>query len=239
MRWIQVFLALVGSVVVFVLSTTLTVRFLLNDESGTNCPNIAGLDIEDAKQTVARYGLTVRISKYETRREIPYNRVLLQQPEPGTPVRSGRAISVILSNGPKPQPIPDVLGFTLEDAERGLTQSGILVKKKIFVSANSDAGKVVAQIPGSGQNILDADGMTLIIGGHERRFFVMPAISDKDVVSAAEEMDRKNIRYTWGNIQTEGSRAFVVHPRVLPGTIFSEDTVVDLPALPAPGSAGG
>jgi beta-lactam-binding protein with PASTA domain len=237
MRWIQVLLALVGSVVVFALSTTLTVRFLLNDESGTNCPNVTGLDIEEAKQTVARYGLTVLVSKYETRKEIPYNRVLLQQPDAGTPVRQGRAISVILSNGPKPQPIPDVLGFVLEDAVRGLAQSSILVKKTIFVPS-TDVGKVVAQIPAAGQNILDENGMTLIVGGHERRFFVMPDISERDIVIATEEMDRKNIRYTLGNIQAEGSRTPVFRPKIVPGTIFNEDTVVDLPPLPATGIAG-
>ncbi len=218
--------ALVG-LVVFILSTSVTIGFLLKDQSTIPCPDVAGLDFHEGKRLVEQRGLSMIIMKYEPKKDLPYNRIIFQKPEPAMPVKKGRGVAVILSDGPKPVNIPLVVGRSVPDAEAFLREQTIKVKKIIYVPGPAE-GKVVAQIPAGGENILDEDGMVLIAGGREKRYYVMPDIPKADYGSVIDEMRKKHINYklTYEDLfeKLEPGPRTTIAPR----TIFSEDSVLEI-----------
>ena len=176
MKWLKIPLYALTASAVFILAASFTVKFLVTDESTVACPDVTGLDIGEAKQQAAQKGLYLIIGKYETKKDVPYNRVLFQTPDPAMPVRAGRTVTVVLSDGPVPVIIPAFVGLTLEEAQAALADRGMKLKKVINVPGG-DANRVVAQIPGSGENVLNEEGMVLLVGGRERRFYVMPEVA--------------------------------------------------------------
>jgi len=230
MRWIKALFCVIACAVVFVLSTSLTIRFLLTDESTIPCPDVTGLDYDNAKRTADSAGLSALAAKYEVRKDIPYNTVILQKPDAGTPVRMGRIVSVVLSDGPRPTTIPRFVGLSAEEAQSELQARGMPLKKIVYVPSEA-IGRVLAQAPPNGENILDEEGMVLIVGGRERRFFMMPEISAADLTSIIPELEKKQIKYSFGPVGlAEAGRGAAQKNRILPRTVFSEDSTVELPA---------
>ena len=230
MKWLKGLLYFVTFTLVFILATSLTIRHLLTDEATVHCPDITGLDVEEAKRVADEAGLSVLVAKYEVRKDIPYNQILAQSPDAATPVRAGRTVSVVVSDGPRPREIPQLEGLSLEEARTEMAAEGLPLKKVIYVP-NEHMGIVLAQAPSAGMNILDENGMVLIAGGREKRFFLMPEVPAGDITPIMQELEEKQIKYA---IIPAGPllpfRMAAPRSRTLPGTIFSEESVVELPA---------
>ncbi len=227
MKLLRILLYAVAACVVFVAATSLSIKVLLLDDVTIACPDVIGLDIDEAKSVAAQKGLSVVIMKYEKKKDVPYNRVIVQKPEPAIPVKAGRTVSVILSDGPKLIEVPSFVGLSLEEAQASLQAQNMNLKKVIYVPSDSQ-GKVLAQAPGSGQNIVDEQGVTLIVGGREKRFYVMPDITSGDSRMTLQEMERKQIRYEVIGPRPEGVKRAVLASTMLPWTIFNEDDVVEI-----------
>jgi hypothetical protein len=236
MKWLKALCGVVAFFLVLILSTSLTIRLSLKDAPIVPCPDLAGLDYEDAKRAGEEAGLGVIATKWEIKKDVPYSRVLAQVPDASVSVREGRTISVILSDGPKPTTIPQLVGLSIEEAQGELEARGMPLKKILYVP-NTAVGTVMAQSPAAGTGILGEGGMVLVAGGREKRFFVMPEITPNDVASILEELDKKEIKYNLTPvglpdvIREMGPKA----TRMIPRIVFSGDAAIELPA----GSAGG
>lgn len=234
-KWLKIAGGAVVFLVVFVLSTSLTIRLTLKEAPIVSCPDVTGLDYEEAKRVGAEAGLSVVATKWEIRKDMPYNRVLSQRPDAAVSVREGRTITVILSDGPKPTLIPKLVGLSVEEAQGELEARGMPLKKVLYVP-NASVGKVIAQSPADGEGILGEGGMVLVAGGREKRFFVMPQIPLDNIAPILQELDKKEIRYSVAStglpdvLRDEGPTV-----RMIPRIVFSEDAAIELPA----GSTGG
>ncbi len=230
MRLFRLLLYAAAAVLVFVLATSYTIRLLLLDEPTITCPELTGLDVEEARSLAGQKGLPFEVAKYEKRKDVAYNRVVLQKPDAGVPVRPGRTITVILADGPMMAVIPAFVGLSLEAAKAALQQQGMKLKKVIYVPSG-EASRVLAQAPESGENILDPDGVVLIVGSTAKRFYVMPEVAPGDYAAALKEMDVKRIKHVEASSgRPEGAGAAAVKTTVPPKAIFMEDEGVELPA---------
>ncbi len=63
MKWLKLLCYALAGVAVFVLATSFTIKVLLTDESTVTCPDLTGLDVEEAKQLAAQKGLSLIIGK--------------------------------------------------------------------------------------------------------------------------------------------------------------------------------
>jgi eukaryotic-like serine/threonine-protein kinase len=227
MKWLRVLLYALTCGVVFIAATSLTIRFLLQDESSVICPDVVGLDVEEAKVVAAQRGLSLIITKYEKKPDVPYDRILVQTPDPALLVRVGRTVSVVVSDGPRTVTIPSYLGLSLEEAQAALADKGIACKRIIYVPSDN-VGKVVAQMPQSGDNILDQAGMSFFVGAREKRFFVMPDIRSEEYGAAIEEMEKKQIKYAVAPAGSLGWIKGAMPSTIPPKTVFDEDQVVEV-----------
>jgi hypothetical protein len=75
-----------------------------NQQERVAVPRIVGKRLENAKDALRRSDLLVRVArKYSSK---PAGTVLSQSVSPGTEVRAGRTIRLVVSKGPKPPPPP-------------------------------------------------------------------------------------------------------------------------------------
>jgi eukaryotic-like serine/threonine-protein kinase len=79
------------------------------------------------------------------------NRVIAQEPSPGSQYEQGKTVQIEVSTGPELLPVPDLTGKSEDEARAALEQAGFRVAVQQQETSKKDPGMVLAQDPGSGR----------------------------------------------------------------------------------------
>jgi serine/threonine-protein kinase len=112
-------------------------------------PALGSLPAGDATAALAAAGLTLGSSAETYSATVPEGQVISQDPAPGTAIAPGTPVHVVISKGPAPVAVPNVVNKTEAVATAALTAAGL----KVTVTrqaAETTAGTVIAQKPASG-----------------------------------------------------------------------------------------
>ncbi|WP_151588409.1 PASTA domain-containing protein, partial [Corynebacterium sp. 51B] len=95
---------------------------------------------------------------------VPAGKVLDASPSPGTEVKVGSAVSVILSKGPAPVEVPDIRGRSEDSARAMLKRAGLEVSdvRKEY-DEDVDPDEAVSTIPSSGTSLNRGDSVILVM----------------------------------------------------------------------------
>ncbi len=190
MKFIKIPLYILIAFFVFIIATYTTMKVILKTQRTVVCPDIIGKEVHDAKNIVESKGLYFHIVRYEKRNDIPYNHITVQKPEANILTKKGRTVMVIVSDGPELIIVPSLVGKTVEDAYEILKEKNIPVERIVYVP-NENEGKVISQIPGGGQGLLEGKGVVILAGARPKRYVIMPDIKSFDINEITEELDKK------------------------------------------------
>jgi eukaryotic-like serine/threonine-protein kinase len=185
---------ILAPIFIFILATYLTISITLKGQKTTICPDIRGKSVEEAKELVKTKGLSFSILRYERRNDVPYNHITVQKPDANINTRLGRIVYVIVSEGPELIKAPGFVGKSLDEAKAVMEEKRLILDRIITVPS-ARVGKVIAQIPTEGTEILQDSKVTFIIGGEQTTYFLIPDTRKIDVTELAEEMEAKKIKY--------------------------------------------
>jgi serine/threonine protein kinase/beta-lactam-binding protein with PASTA domain len=115
-------------------------------------PQLTGKTLDASKAALNGAGMALGKVTEKFDEEVPAGTVLGQAPASGTPVRHGTPVSLTVSKGPQPIPVPDVRGQDQDAAFRAIEAAGL---KAVFADEtvhdkNVPKGAVVSQEPASG-----------------------------------------------------------------------------------------
>lgn len=228
MKFLKILAYILTPVLIVILSTYLTISFLLKKDNTIVCPDLRGKSIEAAKQIVEKQGIEINVLRYEHRADVPYNHVTVQKPDANIPMRKGRVINVLLSQGPDMTKVPNLIGQSLEEAHETLDLHNLGIGR-IVVVPHREPGKVILQIPAANEEIVEKNKVTLFVAIEPKRYYIMPSIRSEELTNTTSEMDTKKIRFRTTYAQSEftvkpTSRSIGSSP--LPRTIFSSDDEV-------------
>ncbi len=231
MRSLKALLYCCTFVIVFAVSSYFAMRVLIREEGTITCPDVVGKELSEAKRLAEAADLSVIVSRYEKRKDVAYNYIISQRPEPSIPVRKGRVLSVVVSEGPPLVNVPLVTNHNLTYAEQALREQYIPTKQVINVPSEN-VGTIVAQSPNSGQNIVDGDGVTLILGSRQKKFFVMPDLVGRSVTEVTDELEAKRIKYNVTYVDRPGRPPkTIVQTSIPPRMLFGEDDTIEILAV--------
>jgi serine/threonine-protein kinase len=129
-------------------------------------PVLVGETERDAVNTLTSLGLLFRVND-EFSNEIDEGLVIRTEPEAGVEVRSGDTILLVVSQGPAPVEVPNLLGQTPEQAEAILADLGLVINvsssTQPVVDASQD-GLIVDQFPEVGVEVFPGDIVTVTLG---------------------------------------------------------------------------
>ena len=115
-------------------------------EEGT-VPNIVGMDEDEAKKLIKKYGFKVGTKTVETSGE-PKGTVIKQDPGAGEQTKPGSELNYTISDGKgkKKLEVPDVVGLSLPAAKQKITDAGFVVGTVSYApSSTYSDGTVMAQ----------------------------------------------------------------------------------------------
>lgn len=127
-------------------------------------PDLLNLSLENANKMVRDAGLKLEISE-ENDSLIEKNHVISQTPSQGTELKKGDTIHIIISLGPKDLSIPNLRGYTLEDAKKVLSQEGLSLGAVSYEYSEIYAsGTVINQNPMAGSgNVKKGDAINVVV----------------------------------------------------------------------------
>jgi beta-lactam-binding protein with PASTA domain len=135
-------------------------------EELVDVPNLKGKSVREAAFNLEKYNLKLGSISYEPSEEIFANTIIRQEIPPGTKIRSGNLINVIVSQGRSTDkhPVPDVSLKTFNEAEKILIDNGFRVGKTTY-QTNIDIlpNTILEQSPKAGELLQLGQSIDIIV----------------------------------------------------------------------------
>jgi serine/threonine-protein kinase len=151
-------------------------------------PDWTGRSREDALADAGRLGLAFEVGELRHDPGVAVDRIVQQEPAPGTQVRHGRTIRVVLSLGGETLTVPGVTGQPARQAEMELKRQGLTPGWE--TRAHDDAvpaGRVIDQAPPGGALSVSGDRVhRLVSEGPSTSRWVMPDLAGRTLRDAQE-----------------------------------------------------
>jgi serine/threonine protein kinase/beta-lactam-binding protein with PASTA domain len=157
-------------------------------------PQLTGKTLDASKAALNGAGMALGKVTEKFDEEVPAGTVLGQAPASGTPVRHGTPVSLTVSKGPQPIPVPDVRGQDQDAAFRAIEGAGL---KAVFADEtvhdrNVPKGAVVSQEPASG-TLTRGQTVTLTIS-EGPKLVKVPNYIGKQVEDATEALRKRGFQ---------------------------------------------
>ncbi len=125
-------------------------------------PNVQGLTAAEATAALTGANLVIGSTTTVFDDRVPANAVFGTSPEIGTEVKPGTSVDISVSKGPKPVPIPAVVGKKAPVAASALADLGLIVITKEKFSEQVADGLVIAIRPGEGTVVYSGTEVDLV-----------------------------------------------------------------------------
>lgn len=177
-------------------------------------PALVGHTVNEASQSLGILGLTLKVDP--ARRPdatVPANRIVQQDPPPGSEARTQRSVRVWVSTGPRTIIVPRLVGQSERAARLRMTQDGVeLDSVTEFHSPDYPADAVISQDPPPDAK---APQVALLLSrGEASASYVMPDVIGTDGGRVAAVLRDRGFRVT-----IVGSEPY---PGLPPGTIVRQ-----------------
>jgi len=230
LKGLAIFLLLIC---VGIMSAIAVVALLLRQEE-VRVPDLTGQDIVNVIETVTQQGLKLGVDRREPHPSLPRDTVISQTPPPGSGIKKGRLVRIVLSQGPSDLSAPKLIGENFRKADIMLRQAGFMPGdvSRVF-SDVIEPDTVIAQDPAAGSQ-LDRGGKVsiLVSAGKKAPVFIMPKLTGRKTDEAVRIIDRMGMQHRLvtriSPTQSQTGDRVVVNQRPVAGYPVAADTTVDL-----------
>jgi len=170
----------------------------------------AGMTQAEAQEAVVNAGLRTRFTKSASETVAP-DHIIRQTPAAGTKVDKNQVVELFVSNGKPLLGLDDVRGFSANDAQRTLQQSGFAVTIEHRFD-NTVKDNVIDQLPKPGAKVPEGSRVTLVVSDGPKPVTI-PNFVNMTVAAARVLADREGV-----TLDTSQSI-----PGTPPDTIASQD----------------
>jgi beta-lactam-binding protein with PASTA domain len=128
-------------------------------------PRVLDLDEQEARRALEQRGFRPRIDTERQSLDVARGAVVWQDPPPDMVLPSGTTVELVLSSGPAPVTVPDVIGLAQPSAEKIFEAAGIKVGRVDTVRGGQEAGVILATRPEPGQGRSRGAEVDLVVSG--------------------------------------------------------------------------
>ncbi len=176
-------------------------------------PNLKNIDVETAKLLVESKGLMLIVEGEREDPTVEKGKIIFQNPMPGSELKKGEIVKVIVSKGPPPEKkeeivIPDLSGMTLSQAKVLLTEKGLNPGKVTYErSTKYDKDIVIRTIPEAGSKVPEGFSVELVVS-EGAPLVTVPSLYGKTVSAARRILEARGLRLGSVNYVTDVERPF-------------------------------
>lgn len=179
-------------------SAYFTIMFIVKGEKSVVVPDLSGKDVVYALQLLSDLGLNTKVTGAEYHDSVATHHIIFQKPSPGSEIKKGRDVRLIISKGPLRTVVPRLVGTRLDNARAVLEENGLcLGQLSSWHNGDTLTGQVAAQEPSAGAPVLRKDCVNLLVSlGPPPEEFVMPALTGLPVEEAILSAEQASLSVT-------------------------------------------
>jgi serine/threonine-protein kinase len=145
--------------------------------------DVEGLTAAEAVTKLRNAGFKPKTTK-ETSSTVAAGKVIATNPTAGTEKQLGSPVAVIVSSGPAPVKVPDVIGQSLSAAEGALTNAGLAVGTVTRRTSTSQSpGTVLAQSPSTGTSVKAESKVNLTVAQAPKEIAVPNVVGESQTLA--------------------------------------------------------
>jgi beta-lactam-binding protein with PASTA domain len=233
---IFVFILVVGA------SAYLTLTMIVKSEDTVVVPDLEGKNIVYVLELLTDLGLNTKVDGSEYSADMPKNNVIFQDPEPGSEIKKGRDVRIIISKGPKSILMPNLEKLPVQQA-RIILEENSLCQGQISSTYSNHIKKdsIIAQIPSAGTMITRNECVNLLVSlGIRPQAYKMPDLEGRSLIGAIPLIENSNL--VLGKIKSvfykDQPLNTIISQEPLSGYFVTEGGSVDLVINRKPGQTG-
>lgn len=130
----------------------------------THVPNVVGMPQSNANSAITNAWLTVGEVTETCSDEYPSGYVIYQSPSAGTTVEIASSVLLIISTGPCPVIVPNIVGITTDEVESKLASTQLMLGNITEQCDNEiPAGRVINQTPNAGEQLYPGSKVDIVV----------------------------------------------------------------------------
>jgi eukaryotic-like serine/threonine-protein kinase len=155
-------------------------------------PDVVGMVLDTAKAELEAIKLVAKEGPTQFSDDLPKGVVVSVAPKPGTSLKPGATVTLIVSKGRAPITVPNVVGRNINDARGMLQQLGLVVVEQ-YEDSDKPADEVIAQTPENGGG-LEAGGEVKLTVSKGPPMTVVPRVLDMPCDQARQTLESQGFR---------------------------------------------
>ncbi len=177
-------------------SAYLALTLIVKSEATVIVPALKEKEVVQALRMLSALGLNTRVKASEYSASIPVNYVIDQDPAPGSEIKKGRNVKLVISRGRQSVSVPDLTGISIHQALMVLEEHGLCRGIRSRSSSPTLAQEVVmAQTPLPGMTINRKNCVDLLVStGRYRSAFAMPDLADLPIEEAILKIEAEQLQ---------------------------------------------
>jgi serine/threonine-protein kinase len=146
--------------------------------------NVEGLTAAQATARLRAAGFKPT-AKRQPSSTVAAGKAIGTEPPAGTETQLGSHVTVLISSGPAPVRVPDVLGQSRSAAEASLTNAGLTTGTVTQRVSTQPAGTVLSQSPSAGTALHSGDSVNLVVAQASTEVAVPNVVGKNEALAAA------------------------------------------------------
>lgn len=201
--WIILFLVLAGVIG----GAAYFLRNYLNVPE-VQVPDVTGKTYDAASAVMQGVGLaTQRETGFNP--SVPKDLVISQDPVAGALVKSGRTVTLTVSQGPELVSVPDLTGMTSSNAGTVLVQAGLIMDTVYQASATVPQGQVMGQTPSAGSSVAKGDHVTVDVSQSAQASVAVPNLTGMTMDQVTQKLSSLNLTLDQSNVGYVASNQYL------------------------------
>lgn len=178
------------------ISTYLTVHLLIRSENTVVVPDLAAKEVVYALELLSDLGLNTKVKASDYSNTVARHHVISQDPEPGTEIKKGRDVRLVISKGPRTVIVPNLSGITIAQVRIYLAENGLRQGVISYTHSNAKPrDEVLTQYPYPGNAALRGDPVDLLISaGRRAELMEMADFTAMGLNRAIEAIEKRQLR---------------------------------------------
>jgi serine/threonine-protein kinase len=213
---------------VALLSAITTIRLTIRGHQET-MPNMVGLSFDYAQRMASGLGLEMKVEDRLFSTQFPPHAIVSQMPPPGTRIKIGQHVHVVVSLGPPQVVIPNFVGTSVRAARITAIQRNLTLGDVVGIHWPSAApDQVVAQDPPPESAELRSPAVDILVSvGEAPKAYLCPRLVGQPVAEVRRSLEKAGFKVAdVTSITTEsGPRGIILTQSPAPGSKIGSDTV--------------
>jgi serine/threonine-protein kinase len=166
-------------------------------ESGNvEVPDVIGLDRVQAEEAIRAQGLKPELEAEEYSETVPAGKVIRQNPEKGSKLKSGGSVRLVVSRGSSKVGVPEITGQSAGYADSKLKEIGLNPERQPDAfSETVPEGSVVSQDPAAGTMVQKGSAVKYVVskGPEPPKVVTVPDVKNLTVDQASSRLSQDGL----------------------------------------------